>query len=96
MDVQATVADPLWSKIGQSTYNDQEWAALGDAATRIQATSAKAKDFSRGPMFDDFALRLHNHAAALDAAVAARNPTGASTALASMKETCKECHNRFK
>jgi cytochrome c556 len=96
MDVQATVADPQWSKINHTGYTDADWAALGDMAARILATSEKAKQFSKGPMFDDFALRLHTHADELQAAFQARNETGASTALAAMKATCKECHNRFK
>jgi hypothetical protein len=96
MDVQATVADPQWSKIHKTGYSDADWAALQDMAQRIQATSARAKQFSKGPMFDDFALRLHTHAEELGAAFAARNETGAATALAAMKETCKECHARFR
>jgi hypothetical protein len=96
MDVQATVADPQWSKIHKTGYSDADWAALQDMALRIQATSAKAKQYSKGPMFDDFALRLHTHAEELQAAFSARNETGAATALSAMKETCKECHARFK
>lgn len=96
MDVQATVADRQWSKISQTGYTDADWAALQDMALRIQATSAKAKEYSKGPMFDDFALRLHTHAEELQAAFSARNETGAASALTAMKATCKECHARFK
>jgi len=93
MDVQATVADKQWSKMH---YTEADWAALHDMALRIQATSTRAKAFSKGPMFDDFALRLHTHADELEAAFAARNETGAATALTAMKATCSECHSRFK
>ena len=96
MDVQSTVADPQWSKITKTGYSDADWAALQDMALRIQATSTKAKQYSKGPMFDDFALRLHTHAEELQAAFSARNETGAQTALAAMKATCKECHARFR
>jgi len=96
MAVQATVADPQWSKMNRTGYSDADWAALQDVALRIQATSAKTKEFSKGPMFDDFALRLHLHAEELQAAFSARNETKAAAALTAMKATCKECHNRFK
>ncbi len=94
MDVQATVADRQWAKINKTGYTDGDWAALQDMALRIQATSAKAKDYTKGPMFDDFALRLHTHE--LLAAFSARNETGAATALTAMRATCRECHARFK
>jgi hypothetical protein len=96
MQVQATVADPQWSKIGKSGYTDADWAALDDVAVRIQATSEKTKQYSKGPMFDDFSLRLKTHAEELHAAFTAKNETGASAALTAMKATCKECHSRFK
>jgi hypothetical protein len=96
MDVQATVADKQWSKMHSTGYTEADWAALHDMALRIQATSTRAKAFSKGPMFDDFALRLHTHADELEAAFAARNETGAATALTAMKATCSECHSRFK
>src|SRR5205807_1515729 len=49
MDVQATVADPQFKKIGQASYGDTDFAAFADRADRIVATTAKLKDFSKGP-----------------------------------------------
>jgi cytochrome c556 len=96
MDAQATIADPEWSKIGKAGYTDADWAALEDMATRLQATSAKAKEFSKGPGFDVLALQLHTHAEELHAAFAAKSEAGASAALQAMKATCKECHSKFR
>lgn len=96
MDVQATVADPQFSKIGESQYTDADYAAFADVATRIRATSMKARDFSKGPEFDELAQQLHGHAVELGNAAARKDTAAASHALASMKATCKQCHQRFK
>jgi cytochrome c556 len=96
MDVQATIADPQWSKIGKTGYTDADWAALVDLATRIQATSGKAKEFSKGPGFDALAVQLHGNADALQTATTAKSEAGASDALTAMKATCKECHSKFR
>jgi cytochrome c556 len=96
MDVQATVADPQMSKAGQASYTDADWTAFADLSTRIQATSTKAKDFSKGPEFDQFADRLNGTAVALGKATEAKDAAGASKALGDMKATCKDCHKRFK
>ena len=96
MDVQATVADPQFKKIGEPTYVDADWAAFTDLGSRIQVTAAKAKDFSKGPDFDKLADQLAGKAKALSAAAAAKDAGGASTALTEMKATCKECHSKFK
>lgn len=96
MDVQATVADPAMGKAGQATYTDADWTQFADVATRIQATSTKAKDFSKGPEFDQFADKLNGTAVALGKATEAKDAAGASKALGDMKATCKECHKKFK
>jgi hypothetical protein len=96
MDNQATVADPQFKKIGQPSYSDAELAAMGDAAARLQATSTKLKDFSKGPEWDALALRLNEKARALGDAAQAKNAAAASTALAEIKATCKECHKKFR
>ena len=59
MDNQATVMDPLFKKIGQTTYTDEDWAALTAAAAKVQATSLKIKDFSKGAEFDALAMKLN-------------------------------------
>lgn len=94
MDVQATVADPQFKKIGEEAkYTDADYAAFEDVATRIDATSTKAKSFSKGPEFDKFADELNAKAKALGDAAKAKNGKASSDALASMKATCKACHS---
>jgi hypothetical protein len=93
---QATVMDPLFKKIGQTTYTDEDWAALTAAATRVQATSAKIKDFSKGAEFDALAMKLNQQAGELGNTYASKDAVAANTALANMKATCKECHKKFR
>ena len=96
MDNQATVADPQWKKIGEASYADADWAAFAQVSERIQATSLKTKDFSKGPEFDALAMRLNEKAKALGAAATAKDAAGASEALKEMKAACKECHSKFR
>jgi len=96
MDAQATVADPQMKKAGAATYADADYAAFTELSSRIQATSVKAKEFSKGPGFDKLADQLHETAAKLGTASAAKDAKGSSDALAAMKATCKECHSKFK
>lgn len=96
MDNQATVADPQWKKIGETSYADADWAAFALVSERIQATSLKTKDFSKGPDFDALAMKLNEKAKALGTAAAAKDAAGASAALGEMKATCKECHLKFR
>jgi cytochrome c556 len=95
MDVQSTVADPQFKKIGAVSYDDADWAGLADMGTRIQVTSHKIHQFSKGPEFDQFADRLHAGAEALSAAAAAKDVHAASSSLAEIKATCKACHSKF-
>jgi hypothetical protein len=96
MDVQATIADPQFKKIGGAAYTPEDFAAFADVGARIQVTSHKILEFSKGPEFDGFATRLHGNAEALAQAAAAKDGAAASTALAAMKATCKACHSKFK
>jgi hypothetical protein len=96
MDNQATVADPQWKKIGDKSYADADWAAFTLTSERIQATSLKTKDFSKGPEFDALAMKLNEKAKALGTAATAKDAAGASAALGDMKATCKECHSKFR
>lgn len=96
MDVQATIADPQMKKAGQATYTDEDYAAFAEVSNRIQATSTKAKEFSKGPDFDNLATRLNATAVTLGTAAAAKDAKASSDALATMKATCKECHSKFK
>jgi len=96
MDSQATIADPQMKKAGAATYADGDYAAFAEVSSRILATSAKTKEFTRGPDFDKLADQLHETAAKLGTAAAAKDAKGSSDALAAMKATCKECHGKFK
>jgi cytochrome c556 len=96
MDVQATVADPQFKKVGQATYTDEDWTAFTDVASRIQVTAKKTHQFSKGPEFDKLADELHAKAEQLGAAATAKDPKAASDALATLKATCKACHSKFK
>jgi cytochrome c556 len=96
MDVQATIADPQFKKVGQASYTDEDWAAFADVANRLQATSKKSHQFSKGPEFDKFADELHGKAEQLGAAATAKDAKAASDTLASIKATCKACHSQFK
>jgi cytochrome c556 len=96
MDVQATLADPQFKKAGQSSYSDAEFATFADVGARIQVTSGRLKEFTKGPEFDTLAAQLNTNAKALADAAAAKDAAGASKALGDMKATCKTCHSKFK
>jgi len=96
MDNQATVMDPLFKKIGQPQFTDEDWAALTAGAAKIQATSLKIKDFSKGAEFDALAMKLNQHATELSNSYATKDASAANNALSAMKATCKECHKKFR
>ncbi len=96
MDVQATVADPQFKKIGTGQFSDADWAELTDMGIRIQSTSKKIPQFSKGPEFDALGAKLHATAEKLGTAAGAKDVAAANAALTEMKATCKECHSKFK
>jgi cytochrome c556 len=96
MDNQKASADPQFAKVGQASFTDADYAAFAQTGERIQATSLKIKDFSKGPEFDAFAVKLGEKAKALGVAAAAKDAAGAKAALTEMKATCKGCHSKFK
>src|SRR5690349_9425564 len=56
MDVQATIADPQFKKVGdEATYTDADYKAFEEVSNRILATSTKIKEYSKGPDFDRLA-----------------------------------------
>ena len=63
---------------------------------RLQATSLKIKDFSKGAEFDALAVKLNQLAGELGSSYATKDTSAASTALTSLKATCKECHKKFR
>lgn len=96
MDVQATIADPQFGKVGQASYSDADWTAFADVGARLQVTSKKVHQFSKGPDFDKLADDLHAKAEHLATTAASKDVHATSDALASIKATCKECHSKFK
>ena len=96
MDVQATIADPQMNKAGAASYTDGDYASFIDVSDRIQATSLKAKEFTMGPEFDQFADKLKETAASLGKAASAKDAKASSDSLLAMKATCKSCHSKFK
>lgn len=96
MAAQATYADPQFKKRGQASFTDEEYATLADAAARLQATSLKVKDFSKGPAFDELTMRVNGDAIMLGTAAAAKDAAGVRKALTDMKAACKECHSKFR
>ena len=96
MDNQKAAADPQFAKIGHDTFSDADFAAFGQSAERLQVTSLKVKDFSKGRAeFEALATRLGEKAKALGTAAAAKDTAGAKAALTEMQATCKECHHKF-
>lgn len=100
MDSQATIADPMWSKIGEHKYEDKDWAAFRDVSERIQATAGRAKELGvqmkKPPRFGELADKLAAAAAALGKATEAKDADLASQALTDMKATCKTCHSELR
>ena len=96
MDVQATIADPQFKKVGEASFSDADWTAFADVASRLQVTSKKIHQFSKGPGFDKLADDLHAKAEQLATTTSSKDVKATSDALASIKATCKECHSKFK
>jgi len=96
MDNQSTVMDPLFKKMGQTTFTDEDWAAITAAGAKVQATSLKIKDFSKGAEFDALAMKLNQQATDLSNSYSTKDAAAANTALGNMKATCKECHKKFR
>lgn len=96
MDNQATTIDPQFKKMGQAKFDDVELAGFVTASERVQATSLKIKDFSKGTDFDQLAMKLNEKAKALGTAAAAKDANGINAALTDMKGLCKECHTKFR
>jgi hypothetical protein len=96
MDVQATAADPQFGKRDQTSFTDAEFAALADTGAKIDATSKRLKEFTKGPEWDAMGAKLNEHANALSKAAQAKDAAGAGAALSGMKTVCKDCHSKFR
>ena len=101
MDAQATISDPLWSHIDDRSIGDRDWPTFADAATRLEATAARARTFdgtfgAKAGRFDELADRLETGAAALGMATHDRDAGRASQIIDELKNTCDECHKEFR
>ncbi len=97
MDNQKTAADPQFAKMGAASFTDADYAGFAQASERIQATSLKSKEFSKGRAeFEALAMKVNDKAKALGAAATAKDAAGAKAALTDMKAACKECHSKFR
>lgn len=96
MDAQATTADPQFGRMEQTSFTDAELASLAETGAKIEATSKRTKDFTKGPDFDALATKLGESAAALSKAASAKDAAAVRAALGAMKATCKECHSKFR
>jgi hypothetical protein len=96
MDNQSTVADPLFKKMQQTSFSDDEFKAMEDASARLQVTAPKIKDFAKDDGMKALATQLGEKAVALGVAAKAKSAADAAKALQEMKATCKECHSKYK
>jgi hypothetical protein len=97
MDNQSTTFDPVFKKAGKLSLSDADFAQLGEAGVRLQATSIKARDFAAGRAeFDSYAGQLNDGSKALVAAATAKDAAAATAALTAMKAACKGCHSKFR
>jgi cytochrome c556 len=96
MDVQATVSDPQFKKIGARQYSEADYEAFEEMAHRLESTTLKIHQFSKGPEFDAIADKLHAHAERLFGAASSQHAPSTSQALEDIQATCKECHRKFK
>ena len=92
MHANETIAGRQWSKVGEDSYTDPEFAELEDTGTRMEALAQRAKSFSRGPIFDKYNDQLIERSKALASAAKAKDAKTASDALGAMKQLCKDCH----
>ncbi len=92
MRANETIAGPQWKLEGNDSLTDEQWASAKDASARLAALAERAKEFSRGDVFNKYADQLGSHAKALGAAAEAKDAKAASTAIGGMKDACKGCH----
>ena len=95
MDVQSTIADPELKKRDATSFTDADYAAFNEVSSRIQATSTKVKEFSKGPAFDKLADQLHETAVSLGKAATAKDAKASAESLGAMNAVCKDCHAKF-
>lgn len=96
MDAQAAITDSVWTKANEAQFSDTDWEILKDVALRIQATADRSRAWSRGPLFDTYAVQLMRDGAALASAVDQRDHDLAAKSLTDMRGTCRSCHENVK
>lgn len=96
MDAQAAITDSVWTKASEPQYSDTDWEILKDVGVRIQATADRSRAWSRGQLFDTYAIQLMRDGAALANAVDQRDHDLAAKAVSDMRQTCRACHDNVK
>lgn len=99
MRVQAQTADPQFNHIDQKSFTDEEYAAIADAARRLQVTAETLRtrhSQNRPPSFTTYATRQFELSGELLAATQAKDPAKTSTALTGIRDTCRTCHKEHR
>lgn len=98
MWAQKQATDPAFNRIGQSALSDADYTIITRAGERLKLTAPRLKEkgFSKGVEFDAFADALLAHGEELVAAASAKDAVRAQAALAASKETCANCHKKFR
>lgn len=96
MAAQATITDPVWTKIDDRAYGERDWLTLRDVSVRILATSDRAEAWSRGSLFDHYDAALGAAAKDLGAAVDQKSADLAAQALIDMRRACRACHDHVR
>jgi hypothetical protein len=95
---QAQAMDPSFKKIGRASYVEEDWTGFGAGAARLKLTTARIKEpaFSKGAEFNALADKLATRAEEIAAAASAKDVARVTAALQATKDTCKECHKKFR
>ena len=99
MRVQAETADPQFNHIGQTAFTDAEYASIGAAAQRLQATSETLRTRhaqNRPPSFVTYATKLNEQSAELFAATQAKDAAKTSAILTGIRDICRTCHKEHR
>ncbi len=98
MDVQATVADPcfdLVEDLADQELSDAHWSRFQDMGTRLQATAARAVEFTMGKDYDRWNDDMSRHAAALVQSAAKRDKAGSFADIKAIQKSCRDCHDQY-
>jgi hypothetical protein len=95
MKVHGRTADPLFKK-AKGDFAEGDWAGVADSAKRLEVASLRVKALSKGVRWDELATQLNTQSQALGQAAIAKDSSGAKATLQAMKQTCKDCHSKYR